>query len=156
VRVGCGGFCGVERPVARTGGVGLQQNVGVGQHQSLDVDLLGEQRHQRHLHFEAPDLDHFGARAPRRIAERHVGDAETGIQADGKLDVAFEDQIAPGRLFGSLDDLGFVLVGVDRRDHNEYARHDQHHEARKPDGNPFQDAHCASPQICRIKSGTSS
>ena len=103
-----------ELPVSRPGGIGLDQNIEARQQNPGDPGLAGQQGDQFDLGFEAPEFHHLRARSPLGVGQRHPFEPQGWGKGNRQIEIARDDQLAPGRLERLFGDEFTVLVEVER------------------------------------------
>ena len=130
-----GGLSGVlfgsrEFPVAAALGVGLDQRVEADQDDAGDAHIAGEQRQEFHLRLQAPEGDHFGARAPGRVGEGDAFHGDGGSERDIQAQVAGDGQVAAGGGLHLFRDQAAVLVEIHGLEHDDAGHHHGDQEDR--------------------------
>ena len=125
--VPAGGWRHLRRqlPVGMSGRVGFQQDVGVDQHQALDLELAGQQRQQAELQFQPWSDRHLRTGEARRVGKGDVADLDRRPQRGFQADLAVQRQVAAGGVFYRGDDVRLVFVRVELGDRD---RRDTHHQ----------------------------
>ncbi len=98
-------------------------------------------------------LQHLRLGAPIRVAEGDLVDLQMRDQRDCNLDVASEDQIAPGRRLDLLGDEVLVAVEIDRLDDGEHGGNTAyHHDCRSSQEalDPHKSAPLFGNRFCRL------
>ena len=107
-----GRFSVAEHPIADAVFIGLGEQIHIVENEALDLEVAAENGKERHLGLDMAEFEHFWARSPGGVFERHTIRRQRRAERDREIEIARDGEFAAGLLAHLAGDDILEFIGV--------------------------------------------